>query len=305
MELKNKYKNHINHNVVEKNVVGFDCHYCNDCKEILSHKTIKHENKGTSIHDKNISTIKNIRTNKQSNRKQISKQYKTKTNIKNIYNVKPVKQQYIREWLLKKHYAKRIPPIKHCFGLYDKQGEIHGVCTFGMPARNLNDGGGCFGGEIIVEVLELNRLVVNEGLIKNVLSYFVSNCLKQLKKPVCIVSYADENKNHHGYIYQATNWYYTGQIPPMQIFVDTRNGKTVHQRTIVSRYGSSAKVNIPDYIEVSSEESAKHRYFMFLGNKSQVKNMIRKFKYEIKEYPKGDNERYDASYEVEGQMSLF
>ena len=34
--------------------------------------------------------------------------------------------------------------------------------------------------------------------------------LNLLPKPQAIVSYADTSQGHHGYIYQATNWIYTG-----------------------------------------------------------------------------------------------
>lgn len=34
--------------------------------------------------------------------------------------------------------------------------------------------------------------------------------LKQYKDDLILVSYADSAQGHHGYIYQATNWIYTG-----------------------------------------------------------------------------------------------
>ena len=44
---------------------------------------------------------------------------------------------------------------------------------------------------------------------------------------------------------------------------------------------------------------------MFLGSKTQKKNMLNNLKYEIKPYPKGENKRYDASYKPITQMKLF
>jgi hypothetical protein len=50
----------------------------------------------------------------------------------------------------------------------------------------------------------------------------------------------------------------------------------------------------------------KYRYFYFLGDKRQVREMRRNLKYKVvKEYPKGDNERYDASYKPSYQGLLF
>ena len=49
----------------------------------------------------------------------------------------------------------------------------------------------------------------------------------------------------------------------------------------------------------------KHRYFYFLGNKTQKKQMLNNLKYKIMPYPKGENKRYDASYKPTVQTKLF
>jgi hypothetical protein len=53
------------------------------------------------------------------------------------------------------------------------------------------------------------------------------------------------------------------------------------------------------------ERPRKHRYFMFLGSKTERKKMRSKLVYDIVPYPKGDNKRYDASYEPNVQLTLF
>ena len=225
--------------------------------------------------------------------------------IKDDYFVQAATKDDYEMWLTKKHYAHRIPPITESFGLYDRRRKLRGVCTFGPPARMLNDGYGCFGGKIQVQTSELNRLVVDVSLPKNALSYFVASCLKSLERPHCIVSYADSNSGHHGYIYQATNWHYTGMTAVAQIYKDTRTGKVVHARTIVSEYGSREADSLPEWIQRSKETSGKYRYFMFLGDKNQRKEMAACLEYPILPYPKGNNQRYDASYEPITQDLLF
>ena len=44
---------------------------------------------------------------------------------------------------------------------------------------------------------------------------------------------------------------------------------------------------------------------MFLGSKTQKKNMLKNLKYNIEPYPKGKNKRYDASYKPITQGKLF
>lgn len=221
------------------------------------------------------------------------------------YKVIKVDLSIVREWLTYKHYARRVPPISHTFALYDNDNVMQGVCTYGPPARHLNNGYGCFNNELCIDTFELNRLCVNDGLPKNVLSFFVSQTLKQMQAPSCIVSYADSNNNHHGYIYQATNWLYTGQSQSGPIYFNTRTNKVVHSRTISSMFGHAIQSELPDYITFTQEEGGKHRYFMFIGNKKQINIMKRAFKYDIIQYPKGNNERYDSSYKTSDQTLLF
>lgn len=46
--------------------------------------------------------------------------------------VLPIKSVDTYNWLLKKHYAKRIPNITNAFGLFDES-ELIGVVTYGIP----------------------------------------------------------------------------------------------------------------------------------------------------------------------------
>jgi hypothetical protein len=225
--------------------------------------------------------------------------------ISDDYLVMSIDKIQYSEWLKYKHYAKRIPQVSFAFGLFHLINGLIGCCTFGLPCRMMNNGYCIFTEGYSVKTMELNRLVVNENLERNVLSYFVSQCLKQLPRPMCIVSYADENYGHHGYIYQATNWLYTGISKSESTYFDVNTNKQIHPRTIVSTHGSRNIDSLPDNIIVGKESVGKHRYFMFVGNKIDVKNMKKYFKYPIYSYPKGNNTRYDASYIPEIQETLF
>lgn len=225
--------------------------------------------------------------------------------IKDDYQVRSIPPEQTHEWLLKKHYAKRVPAIIHSFGLYDNSLMLHGVCTYGTPARMLNDGYGIFGGQYKVTVYELNRLVVNEGLPKNILSFFVSQTFKLLPLPVCLVSYADSNAGHHGYIYQATNWIFTGRTSIECTYFNKRTNEIMHPRTVVSTFGTRKADKLPDFIEIGKESGGKYRYVQFLGQKQEIQKMKSSMVYKIQDYPKGDNSRYDASYKPAVQGSLF
>ena len=211
--------------------------------------------------------------------------------IKDIYKVESIKSKETYDWLLNKHYAKRVPSISYAFGLF-KNKELVGICTFGSPASPSLCVGVC-GKKYKNKVIELNRLCIQDGLEKNVTSYFVSFCLNMLNKEKVIVSYADTNMNHNGYIYQATNWLYTGATKERtDIGFDDNSHSRHYDKNI-------------DYSKNRKKRSSKHRYIYFIGNKTQRKNMLKNLKYEIKPYPKGKNKRYDASYKPTTQAKLF
>ena len=209
--------------------------------------------------------------------------------IKSKYEVRPIQKEETYPWLLKKHYAKRIPSISYAFGLYDNERILHGICTFGKPASNPLCNG-IAGKENTHLVYELNRLCIDDKT-KNIGSFFVSACLKNLPKPLILVSYADTSHFHHGYIYQATNWIYTGLSVKFMERFDPNNP---------NRHNRHCTKDMP-----MRERPRKHRYIYFTGSKKEKKGMIESLNYKILPYPKGDNNRYDASFQPDVQGLLF
>jgi hypothetical protein len=209
--------------------------------------------------------------------------------IKDKYYVNSIPSEQTYEWLLKKHYAKRIPSISYAFGLYYNN-ILSGILTIGKPASPSLCDGIC-GKEYSTYVYELNRLCVNDGLEKNVLSYFVSKSLKMIDENMIIVSYADTKMNHHGYIYQATNWIYTGSTKERTDIGSEDNSHSRH-------YDKSIDKTINRKFR-----SSKHRYVYFIGKlKKTFKNNLN---YKIETYPKGDNKRYDSNYKPIVQLKLI
>ena len=230
------------------------------------------------------------------------------------YRVISTKTEIVKEWFLKKHYAKRIPSISFCFALLNENDITVGVCSFGRPmAHALVQN--AFQGEYQEGFLELNRLVTNDDLDKNACSFFVGKCLSMLPKPRVVVSYADTSQNHNGYIYQATNWIYTGLSAEFMDYM-VKGYEHLHSSTIMDMVGRSDKNGHLNKVQLLKEHFGeenvyqierprKHRYFYFIGNKNDKKNMANKLKYSILPYPKGENKNYDASYKPNIQTVLF
>jgi hypothetical protein len=182
---------------------------------------------------------------------------------------------------------------------------MQGIVTYGTPVSStLRD---LWNGKY--KLMELNRLVINEGLEKNVLSYFVSQSFQLMPKPMVLVSYADTSKNHHGYIYQATNWIYTGLSVPFKDYY-VKGMEHMHHTTLHDL--SRGQDNRIEWLRnkfgddlIMIDRPRKHRYFYFIGDKREKKDMLKMLPYQIEPYPKGDNIRYDASYRPTIQTSLF
>ncbi len=117
-----------------------------------------------------------------------------------------------------------------------------------------------------------------------------------LPKSLSVLSYADQSHGHHGYIYQATNWIYTGLSAKRTERFDPLNPNK-HSKTVTETM---------DYKDLSiRERPQKHRYIMFLANKRKKKEFMKKLNYPILKYPKCKNENYDASFQPETQGRLF
>ena len=107
------------------------------------------------------------------------------------------------------------------------------------------------------KVLELNRLCLMENN-KNESSFLVANSIKLLPRPTIVVSYADTGQGHVGYVYQATNFLFTGTTKER---TDMDAGEGKH-----SRHGTDPSIR--------KFRSAKHRYIFIHGSKTQ-KNLLK------------------------------
>ena len=225
----------------------------------------------------------------------------TQMTNKKKYFVRSINSKETHEWFLKKHYAKRIPNIMFCFGLYNTDKILQGVISFGLPASKPLVVG-AFKGQYQKDFLELNRLCVEENLEKNSLSFFVSQSLKLLPKPKVIVSYADTSQNHHGYIYQATNWIYTGLS---DVHKEWRMyGSNIHSKNVCKNFTLQERRDNPNKFYII-DRPRKHRYFYLIGNKKEKKEMIKNLFYKVEPYPKGNNKKYKAGYKPDVQILLF
>lgn len=222
-----------------------------------------------------------------------------------MISVGPIPFDEIKGWILKRHYARRLCPVSYSFGAWD-DGCLVGIVTYGTPASSPLRNGVC-GSEWSDKVLELNRLCCESR--KNLASMIVGRSLSLLPKPSIVVSYADTAQSHVGYVYQATNFIYTG-LSAKRTDWRVKGKEHLHGATIADE--SRGQSNRAEWMREKygddfylEDRPRKHRYVFFCGSRKQKKEMMTALKYERHEYPKGESKRYDASAPVESQNVLI
>ena len=181
-------------------------------------------------------------------------------------------------FLLPRHYSGRTPSISIAFGWFIDN-KLVAVCSFGKPASpSLCKG--ILGEEYASQVYELNRLCRIENLNEQ-LSSFVAACLRRLRpKNWIIVSYSDTDMHHNGFIYQASNFIYTGLTKERTDKYTEGNKHSRHYKN--ENQGNLRKIR-----------SAKHRYVYFATFDKKLKKMwLENLMYPVMEYPKGVNSNY-------------
>jgi hypothetical protein len=117
-------------------------------------------------------------------------------------------------------------------------------------------------------------LTVHEAPISRIVAIAIRLLHRSQPRLRLVVSYADPNVGHHGGIYQAGNWIYTGTSAPDAAYID-RQGRRWHSRMVsihgVRRvYGHRrALVRPQDCRKVALD--GKHRYLMPLDAEMRAK----------------------------------
>lgn len=200
--------------------------------------------------------------------------------------VKQITRKECEELILNVHYAKRWPSISFAFGLFDGD-NLLGCVTYGYPPSSpLRNGiAGKEGNEF---VLELNRLCLYENK-HNYASFLISKSLKMLGNRI-IVSFADTEQDHKGFVYQASNFTYHG-LSAKRTDWKVKGKEHLHGMSIADEFRGvenrvqkmREKYGDDFYLK---DRPRKHRYIYVTGSRKFVKEWRGKILYKQKEYPK-------------------
>jgi len=159
------------------------------------------------------------------------------------------------------HYSKCLPVGKLVKVAAWEDNKFIGVVIFSRGANNnmlkpfgLQQEDGC----------ELTRIALtkHEVPVSKIMALAVRFLVKSQKGLRLIVSYADPDQGHHGGIYQACNWLYTGpSCKALKVFY---KGKWSHKKTVDDAGVNQS--NLPKKVV-----TGKHRYLMPLDKMMSAK----------------------------------
>ena len=188
----------------------------------------------------------------------------------------------IRYSCLKFHYAKRLPIAPVGFSVFEDK-DFCGCILFNRgnvaieKPYNLSKG----------SALELIRVALNGNQSSTSKALALAIKLLPSIAPLTrlIVSYADQEQGHLGVIYQATNWFFEGEVKSVPKWVDPKTGKRVHNRNVTgSGYGNAFGVRQRLYKPselIKHEQRPKYKYIYPIDK--SLRNMCKSL---AKPYPK-------------------
>lgn len=208
-----------------------------------------------------------------------------KKNLKDFYCIREIDYKTVMDVVEKYHYLKRKTSYSHAFGLFEKEtGVLVGVVNYGVPASSTLLKGIC-GEDEMHNIYELNRLWLEDSVPRNGESFLIANTIKLLDKEI-IVSYADTSQGHLGYVYQATNFHYTGLSAKFSDYV-VKGKEHMHRATYAySMTVDELKETYGEDNVYRMERPRKHRYVYFNADKRRKKVLMKKLKYKVLPYPK-------------------
>jgi len=174
----------------------------------------------------------------------------------------------VKAFVCAHHYSKTCSGANDFCFKAELDGILVGAIVYGFMGGNVK--GACVlnGYPDIKKYREFRRLVMLDEVANNSESRFISWTLRWLQKNtdlLAIITFADSEQDHVGYVYQASNWLYVGASQPghWRLIV---NGTLMHTRTVTARYGTEnvERLKAQGLDVVVQARPRKHRYVYVL-----------------------------------------
>lgn len=198
-----------------------------------------------------------------------------------------------RDFYNKYHYARGCSNSATSFAVYQAvTHELLACVSFQTPCSELVRAS-VLGEAYKDHVAELGRLAIKSG-IRIAASMFVPLCIEAYQAdrlergmtPIyALISFADGAEDHHGGVYQAMSWIYTGESKNTKPVYRDASGRRRHNRQCGKNiYPKEAR---DKGWSVTQAHSSKYRYIkMIYGSKRFRRKMLKLSKYLPLPYPK-------------------
>jgi hypothetical protein len=171
------------------------------------------------------------------------------------------------------HYTQCMPASKLLkVGVWET-GRFVGVVIYGVGSGN-STRGDKYGLDTAGEVVELVRVALRDHVtpVSRIIAISMGFLRRQCSGIRLVVSFADPAQGHHGGIYQAGGWVYTGRTQDRHLF--SVNGKILHPRTVGGRGWVQSESWLRQFVDAQATRintQPKHRYLMPLDAEMRAK----------------------------------
>ena len=199
------------------------------------------------------------------------------------WKVRPLGVEAATRLVVAHHYLHRPGPCSFAWSLTRANDATPlGVITYGTPS-SAPLRRGIAGDEHANNVIELTRLWIDDAVPKNGESFLIGNTVRRVDKEI-VVSFADASQGHLGYVYQSTNWLYTGLSAKRTDW--TVEGIEKHGQTWADKYTADEMREQFGEAFTIEPRARKHRYVFLNCNRRRRHELLEALRYPVQPYPK-------------------
>ena len=204
-----------------------------------------------------------------------------------------IRRKIAREFYRKYHYTKGCSNNAMSYGVYHSVTYDLLACVSIQVPCSENVRASILGEAYKSNVAELGRLAIKQDInisASMILPIVINTYIKErhtrgMHPIYALVSYADSEQGHHGGVYQAMSWIYTGSFPTSKAFYKDDTGRIRHPRQNTKNI-SKVEARAKGW-SVIVKAGIKYRYIkMISGSKRFRRKILKGSRYQSLPYPK-------------------
>jgi hypothetical protein len=202
------------------------------------------------------------------------------------YDIREITKEKALEMIKKYHYSNTLPRLNKYFLGFYLNDELVGVVTLGWGTRPLHTIKKLFPSLETKDYLEIGRMCMTDEMPKNSESQMLSQLVKWLRKYhkeiKILFTWADGMLGKVGYVYQASNFLYTGYVGGEMYLKD---GYKIHVRQmksyLVPKGVKDKRLTVRPTLEqmraynIHHYKGRQYRYIYFVCDRKEKKRLLK------------------------------